>query len=385
MSVESSTAKYEQWLQERLKPNQEIFDFQIKKKHKAMADDPFQFLRATFYRWAELWPKECTELASQKEDVVFAIGDLHAENFGTWRDAQGRLVWGVNDFDEACRLPFTHDLVRLATSAFLATDEDHLSISNDAICQCLVDGYANACRAGGGGFILDSAHQALRLLINDALETANAKTFWEDLQDEDDYPLVTSKLPIRENVAGFLSDSLPTGAKVTYRMVRKGKGLGSLGRPRFVALTEWKGGFVGREAKALVPSAVEWLNDPQSTEIGAEATLKVAIRSPDPWYQIRQGWVIRLLAPDAVKVDLKKLGKQVNEDSFARTLLKAMGWEAANIHLGSKEGPKLLRRLENLQSTERAWLQNAAERMRDAVKDDFKTWRNSRRSDYVVS
>jgi hypothetical protein len=282
-------------------------------------------------------------------------------------------------------LPFTHDLVRLATSAFLATDEDHLSISNDAICQCLVDGYANACRAGGGGFILDSAHQALRLLINDALETANAKTFWEDLQDEDDYPLVTSKLPIRENVAGFLSDSLPTGAKVTYRMVRKGKGLGSLGRPRFVALTEWKGGFVGREAKALVPSAVEWLNDPQSTEIGAEATLKVAIRSPDPWYQIRQGWVIRLLAPDAVKVDLKKLGKQVNEDSFARTLLKAMGWEAANIHLGSKEGPKLLRRLENLQSTERAWLQNAAERMRDAVKDDFKTWRNSRRSDYVVS
>jgi Uncharacterized protein conserved in bacteria (DUF2252) len=385
MSVESSTAKYEQWLQERLKPNQEIFDFQIKKKHKAMADDPFQFLRATFYRWAELWPKECTELASQKEDVVFAIGDLHAENFGTWRDAQGRLVWGVNDFDEACRLPFTHDLVRLATSAFLATDEDHLSISNDAICQCLVDGYANACRAGGGGFILDSAHQALRLLINDALETANAKTFWEDLQDEDDYPLVTSKLPIQENVAGFLSDSLPTGAKVTYRIVRKGKGLGSLGRPRFVALTEWKGGFVGREAKALVPSAVEWLNDPQSTEIGAEATLKVAIRSPDPWYQIRQGWVIRLSAPDAVKVDLKKLGKQVNEDSFARTLLKAMGWEAANIHLGSKEGPKLLKRLENLQSKEKAWLQNAAERMRDMVKDDFKTWRNSRRSDYVVS
>ena len=91
------------------------------------------------------------------------------------------------------------------------------------------------------------------------------------------------------------------------------------------------------------------------------------------------------MAPDAVKVDLEKLGRQVKEDSFARTLLKAMGWDTANIHLGSKEGPKLLNRLENLQSMEKAWLQNAAERMRDAVKDDFKTWRNSRRSDYVVS
>jgi Uncharacterized protein conserved in bacteria (DUF2252) len=90
---------------------------------------------------------------------------------------------------------------------------------------------------------------------------------------------------------------------------------------------------------------------------------------------LRQGWVIRLLAPDAVKIDLKKLGKQVNEDSFARTLLKTMGWETANIHLGSKEGPKLLNRLENLQSMEKAWLQNAAERMRDVVKDDFKAWR----------
>jgi len=32
---------------------------------------------------------------------VLAVGDLHVENFGTWRDAEGRLIWGVNDFDES--------------------------------------------------------------------------------------------------------------------------------------------------------------------------------------------------------------------------------------------------------------------------------------------
>ena len=49
--------------------------------------------------------------------MVLAIGDLHLENFGTWRDAEGRLVWGINDFDEAWALPYTNDLIRLATSA----------------------------------------------------------------------------------------------------------------------------------------------------------------------------------------------------------------------------------------------------------------------------
>ena len=43
-----------------------------------------------------------------------------SENFGTWRDAEGRLIWGVNDFDEAARMPYALDIVRLATSAVLA-------------------------------------------------------------------------------------------------------------------------------------------------------------------------------------------------------------------------------------------------------------------------
>jgi hypothetical protein len=216
-----------------------------------------------------------------------------------------------------------------------------------------------------------------RSLRSTSIETnpSNAKAFWKELQDEGDYPLVSSNLPIPEHVAALLSDSLPSGAKVTYRVVRKGKGLGSLGRQRFVALTDWKGGFVGREAKALVPSAVEWLNNPHSTEIGAEGALKVAIRSLDPWYQIRHAWVVRLLAPDTVKIDLKRLGKQVHEDFFARKLLGAMGWETANIHLGSKEGSKLLKRLDKLQSMKKSWLQNAAERMADVMKNDFEAWK----------
>jgi len=55
---------------------------------------------------------------------VLAVGDLHVENFGTWRDAEGRLIWGVNDFDEAWRLPVyerphpPHHHMRLCAAGF---------------------------------------------------------------------------------------------------------------------------------------------------------------------------------------------------------------------------------------------------------------------------
>src|SRR5712672_2757636 len=75
-------------------------------------------MRATYYRWAEVWPEACSDLLYAPE--ALSVGDLHVENFGTWRDSDGRLIWGVNDFDEAARLPYTSDLVRLAASANMA-------------------------------------------------------------------------------------------------------------------------------------------------------------------------------------------------------------------------------------------------------------------------
>src|SRR5262245_32358222 len=49
---------------------------------------------------------------------LLAVGDLHVENFRTWRDAEGRLVWGVNDFDEVAEMPYAVDLVRLVAALF---------------------------------------------------------------------------------------------------------------------------------------------------------------------------------------------------------------------------------------------------------------------------
>src|SRR6188768_80517 len=141
-SIFESTNAFEAWMRKRTDISRRL----LKKKHRQMADAPFPFLRSTFYRWAEQWPKLCPELAERAEDVLLAVGDLHVANFGVWLDARERQVWGVNDFDEACELAFTSDLVRLASSAVLAAAEAKIAVKTGQVCELLLAGYRAGLR-----------------------------------------------------------------------------------------------------------------------------------------------------------------------------------------------------------------------------------------------
>src|SRR5260221_5879740 len=101
MNIVKATKQYEDWLRLRLR----IVEPDLQFKHEQMAVALFPFFRATFYRWLQVWPEECEELG--RVPHILSVGDLHVENFGTWRDTDGRLIWGVNDFDEACVYPYT--------------------------------------------------------------------------------------------------------------------------------------------------------------------------------------------------------------------------------------------------------------------------------------
>src|SRR5207244_731747 len=158
MNIFKATADFERWLAKRLP----IVRQDIALKHQHMADAAFPFFRATFYRWLQLWPEVCPELA--KAPPVLAVGDLHLENFGTWRDEEGRLVWGVNDVDEACDIPYTLDLVRLATSAVLAIREGHLNITPPSACRAILDGYSASMKSRGFPSVLDG-HDFLRSIV----------------------------------------------------------------------------------------------------------------------------------------------------------------------------------------------------------------------------
>src|ERR1022692_1594790 len=156
MNIQQATREYEAWLAGHVR----VVKSDLNTKHELMARDAFSFMRATFYHWMQLFPALCPKAASALN--VLAVGDLHVENYGTWRDSEGRLVWGINDFDEAFPLPYTVDLVRLAVSAALALEAGHLSLIRDHACAAILDGYTHGLENGGEPFVLAEKHGLLR-------------------------------------------------------------------------------------------------------------------------------------------------------------------------------------------------------------------------------
>jgi hypothetical protein len=51
MTIRKATSDYETWLAKHIT----LLPADLKRKHQAMAQDVFPFLRATFYRWMQLW------------------------------------------------------------------------------------------------------------------------------------------------------------------------------------------------------------------------------------------------------------------------------------------------------------------------------------------
>jgi uncharacterized protein (DUF2252 family) len=90
-------------------------------KFRKMAGSAFAFYRGTaclFYTDLE-GERDGGPFLDERTSRVWIHGDLHAENFGTYMDANGRLIFNVNDFDEAYVGPFTWDLKRFAASIAL--------------------------------------------------------------------------------------------------------------------------------------------------------------------------------------------------------------------------------------------------------------------------
>ncbi|MEU5344432.1 MULTISPECIES: DUF2252 domain-containing protein [unclassified Streptomyces] len=200
----------------------------------------------------------------ERTSRVWIHGDLHAENFGTYMDAQGRLIFNVNDFDEAYVGPFTWDLKRLAASVALIGYAKALS---DEQITDLVRTYAAAYRerihalATGAKsdevppFTLDTAQGPLL----DALRDARSLTRFgllESMTEIRDFERrfapgggsieldAATRYKVLAAFDGYLetlpeaSLSRPDSYRVKDVVGRRGIGIGSAGLPSYNILLE---------------------------------------------------------------------------------------------------------------------------------------------------
>jgi hypothetical protein len=108
-----------------------------------------------------------------------------------------------------------------------------------------------------------------------------------------------------------------------------------------------------------------------ASKVRYEEAITSAVRVPDPFVCVRRRWIVRRLAPDCSRMELASLPRERDEAK----LLHAMGWETANVHLGTKRARKKI--LRDLRRRPLGWFEDGARRMRDAVLEDWKQWRSA--------
>jgi hypothetical protein len=250
--------------------------------------------------------------------------------------------------------------VRLAVSAQLAVAGDHLKIRRRLACDAILEGYRDGITIGGRPFVLEEGNGWLRRIAT--AELRDPRAFWRKLD-----ALPTARR-IDRAAAAAIDRALPA-RRLATRHARRVAGIGSLGRPRFVGLARWGGGQVAREAKRMAPSARDWATASPARPVPYEKIVSGAVRVVDPTVHVAGHWLVRRLAPHCTRIELVDLPAGRNEER----LLYAMGFETANVHLGSKAAARAVGR--ELHGRPRRWLHEITARLVGAIARDWRQWR----------
>jgi hypothetical protein len=350
MHIRESARQYEGWLNARL--GGELDRKDIARKHDKMRDSPFSFLRATYWRWAEIIFDVCPDLASGPP--VLAVGDIHLENYGTWRDVDGRLCWGVNDYDEAAEMPYALDLVRLTTSALLADTSEGRSPSD--IGSAILRGYRRGLTTPRP-IVLDRDLAWLRELV--VVKESERDKFWKKLAS------TRSRRAPKDYIAA-ISEAMPD-PDLAITTGKRTAGTGSLGRPRWLGWADWRGAPAVREAKALVTSAWARAHDRSNAKIRVAEIACGRFRPIDPWMRVGTKIIVRRLSPNNRKIDVEdasgKLGKE---------MLETMAFDLASAHLGISDVGAAI--VGDLDKRKRGWLLTNAKAAAAAFVREHDAW-----------
>jgi uncharacterized protein (DUF2252 family) len=346
----------------------------FRRKFRKMAQDPFSFYRGSACLFYADVAEADDRYADERTSRVWIHGDLHAENYGTYINAAGILVFDVNDFDEAYLGHFGWDLKRMAASLALLGFVKALSDGTIAeMIETYARSYADQVRAFNEGeddeefrLTLDNTKGALR----DVLLEARLRTRWhllESLTNVEAHERVFKDGPgvrpleddERDRVLSAYDAYLETIPEVkrqhsvSYRVKdvvgRVGFGIGSAGLPAYNLLVEGSSQALEndvvlsmKQGNVAAPSSV--VPDERISSHFEHSGHRTAISQrslqayADPWL----GWceldgtgqVVQELSPYEAELDWDR----VSEPDEILPLLEYLGQATAKIHCVSDAG-----------------------------------------------
>jgi uncharacterized protein (DUF2252 family) len=218
-------------------------------KYANMARDPFIFLRGACHLFYDALP------ALPAAPLVWACGDLHFENFGSYKGDNRLVYFDINDFDEAALAPATWDLLRLLTSIECGAEALHATAQQAiTVRESCLDAYRQALANGKPMWIeRDTSTGLINTLLTDLDQRKRAAFLNKrsELKDKQRRLKVDGKkaLPASEKqdraVRGFMKTFASTQPRPEFYKVLdvalRIAGTGSLGLQRFIVLIEGKG------------------------------------------------------------------------------------------------------------------------------------------------
>lgn len=254
-----------------LKFNEGLLPEMLPYKYEAMAENAFRFYRGTCHLFYEDLHQEKSIAASP---LTWICGDLHLENFGSYRGENGLVYFDLNDFDESVLAPASFELVRLITSIFVGFDSLNIDRKRAAkMARLFLKTYSSTLAKGKAVSIEPRTAKGIVRDFLIAAEKSKAKDLLEKRTEKKSKKLVLSltderhfKLDkkLKADLTSHISEWIANSSDGPYNYKVKGcvfrlAGTGSIGVKRYLFLlksTNTRNNYLLIDMKQSKPSSV---------------------------------------------------------------------------------------------------------------------------------
>ena len=372
-------------------------------KYQRMRQSPFAFLRGTCH----LFYDRLTDrgLLRRSAPLAWISGDLHLQNFGSFKGDNRLVYFDINDFDEAALAPASWDLVRLLTSLRIGADSFAGKPSGaqiQSLCRSFLDAYAGALALGKSRWIERETAQGI---IRELLDGLRQRTRVQLLRGYSEVHGNLRRLRVDGQKSLAVSDA--QRASITQRMkafadqqpdpdfyrvldvARRIAGTGSLGVDRYVILVHGKGSPQGNyllDLKQALPSSLTpYLKAPQPKwKSQAHRVVALQWRSQAAAAAFLQplkigddSYVLRALQPSADQIDLTLRRPLQSLQLLLAEMGRVVAW--AQLRGAGRDGSAIADELIAFarRSKWQTQLLDASEACATDVRKDWKTFRGA--------
>ncbi|MFS2002703.1 DUF2252 domain-containing protein [Duganella sp. CT11-25] len=332
----------------------------VTQKYRLIADNPFAFLRGTCHLFYQDFPADAR---LNQAPSAWICGDLHLENFGTYKGDNRLSYFDINDFDEAVLAPASWELSRFLVSVLVAADTLKVTPAEGiALCHCFLDAYVDNLAEGKPRWVERATADGM---VRDLLRDLRLRERPAFLDRRTDIRKGKRKLRLdgvkalpvdeaeRDKVTQFMTayaETQPTPAFFrVLDVARRIAGTGSLGLERYAILVRGRGGLDGNfllDLKFAPSSALAPYVPTKQPKWRSEAERVVAaqnrMQAVSPAFLSAvsiggQSYVLKELLPQQDRLSLNLWGGKLRRlESLMRTMGGIVAW--AHLRSGGRQG-----------------------------------------------